>query len=275
MTIEIVQQNIRIPIKQRFRGVAAQYVPESLKPIIKTVLGIEKVASVEIPYPHNVTLELAGQSLQFEVANQLEEKIVNYNQTENEFMKWMCKVAQGKNVWDIGSAEGAHTMLLAMSGAKQVFSFEPDPEHRKALRINLNLNMPKNDNICVFPYALWNENTELTLNTSGREGRAPQIDDPTIAPMYAFNLQIKVPAFRIEDFAADCGHPNLIKIDAEGGEYQILQGMGKVRPEHIFLEAHILRTDPYDLGKLLSSMGYVLQRGYLRGDELLSHFTIS
>ncbi len=190
--------------------------------------------------------------------------------TENEMLLRMSQVVAGKVVWDVGAAEGGHSIISMAYGAKAVYSFEPDREMRVALQSNLILNEIRSG-VNVLPFAVWNSDTTLTLETNGREGMAPRVARNGNGTFKYKNL---VDARSIDSLCQEIPVPEVLKVDVEGAETQVLLGLRNVRPEHLFLEVHLLdkEIDAYKLGRLTTDLGYELQWARERGDQLLTHF---
>lgn len=124
---------------------------------------------------------------------------------------------------DIGAWIGP-TVLYGCQNARMAYAFEPDPVAFAELKANLALNQPRLDNVRLFPQAIAPKNVKIRLGTPIRAGdsSASMLARPTRQAWEA-------DAIRLDDFAkaeaiADC---NFIKMDIEGGEYQVIPSIVK------------------------------------------------
>jgi hypothetical protein len=139
---------------------------------------------------------------------------------EPPLMRWLTRVVKsGGTFYDIGSNNG-HIALIAakLVGANgQVYAFEPEQSIRKLLNDNLELNPHLAPRIKVVPY---------------RVGR---------------QHDVAVGKVSIEDFLSADGSvakpPTAIKIDVEGAELDVLEGMAALANQkslEMFVECHSL-----------------------------------
>lgn len=119
----------------------------------------------------------------------------------------------GQTFVDIGAQVGYFSILAAKLGAK-VFAFEPSLNNRTLLEKNIK------DNDCdvqVFSQALSNENGSAILYTDTTPGQYSLIGSGNGE---------KVETIKYDNL--DLPIPDMIKIDAEGFEKQVLEGMQSV-----------------------------------------------
>lgn len=123
-------------------------------------------------------------------------------------------IGPGDMVVDCGANIGEFSILCAKRGAR-VFSFEPDRREFSALRWNA-----ENKEITAFPYALWREKATLDFFDCNDDGDSSLIDPGDAAQTY------QVEAMPL-DAVADVpdGPIKLIKLEAEGAEPEIIDGM--------------------------------------------------
>lgn len=132
--------------------------------------------------------------------------------TFNIFDKFLDKE---KNFIDIGAWIGP-TTLYAADKAKQVFSFEPDPVAYRSLVQNIDLN--KIDNVVPYPVAVSNSWKGIPFGVKTAAG------DSMSSELWATGDDVKVAAVSLEALIVDI-QPNFIKIDIEGGEKMLLEGI--------------------------------------------------
>jgi FkbM family methyltransferase len=167
----------------------------------------------------------------------------------------------GWTVVDIGAGAGDFTISAALRGPRsKVYAFEPLAESFDLLEKNLALN--EVSNVTAFPEAVAGQSGDLFLFTrSGVDGQhrtreAP--DEGDSVPVRAVTL---AEAFARSGIAV-C---DFLKIDCEGGEYDILfqaseEALARVR--HIAMEYHdgVTSFSHRDLIPFLESRGFQVTR---------------
>jgi len=169
-------------------------------------------------------------------------------------------------VYDIGAAIGTVGLFLAHF-CKKVILIEPDPTHLELLKKNVAIN--EFQNVEVLGVACGNENKTITLYTDhDTAGKCPSCFE------LGHHKSIQVPMYTLDSLIAIHGEPDIIKIDVEGYEMEVLQGMSS-NPRWLFLELHPehCKKDPKvllsEITDLLASR-YSMTRYYPRGTEYLS-----
>lgn len=132
----------------------------------------------------------------------------------------------GDTAIDVGAHVGRHSIPMAKMVAPRgkVFAVEPLPvcqsQLNKTIR-NSSLNLEKV--ITIYPFALSNQESETDFNYV--------VDDPGYSGLMARTLdrlstieKITVQVKTLDKFFSDLNSLKYIKIDAEGGEYNILRG---------------------------------------------------
>lgn len=171
----------------------------------------------------------------------------------------------GMTVLDIGANHGLYTLLAAKCiGAKgRVFAFEPSPRERKRLRTHLWLN--RCTNARIVPCALGSRASEADLYVvhGSQMGcnslRPPQVNEPVAAT--------RVRVRTLDDFLEreNLPHVDFIKMDVEGGEWEVLKGAAKLfqspRPPVLLVEVSDLRTAAWDY-KAKEILLFLQERGY-------------
>ena len=144
---------------------------------------------------------------------------------ETKFLKSVIK--KGSIVVDIGAHIGYYTLLFSKwVGPKgKVFSFEPDTNNFKLLSKNILANQSKN--VRAYNKAISNQDdtTFLYLNSENT-------GDNRILDFYADDLdssrkKIKVECARLDSVFPSEQRINVVKIDVQGSEMMVLQGMDK------------------------------------------------
>ena len=198
---------------------------------------------------------------------------------ESELIEDMVRcIKPGDTIFDIGSATGTHAIPAALKAGRNgvVWTFEPDEECAMGLQENLALNGLKN--VRIMPVALWREDCQLILHTSGRSGTAAQVGELGGSGVNDFSRQDEVTARRIDSLVekGSMKAPDIIKIDVEGAGEAVLEGLGSLRPRHIFMEIHPLLGENRDgIMEFLQHKGYKIVSESPRGGEIHVHFALS
>ena len=120
-------------------------------------------------------------------------------------------------VFDCGANSGDLFLKLSkMIRAENYFAFEPNPDDFRVLGMNLN------GKANLFDLALGNVNSELSFYTATSRG------DSSLVEPGKWDEKISVSVIRLDTFIADRGIESikLLKIEAEGFEPEILEGLG-------------------------------------------------
>jgi FkbM family methyltransferase len=140
----------------------------------------------------------------------------------------LATVQPGDVVYDIGTHVGTIALgtanLVGASG--HVVAFDGDPENVERLRGNSTRN-GLDGQLLVVHAAVWSRTASDGI--SFRHGTTAKsqggVNDDGQRPVLAKGETINVPAITLDDFVAAGGpQPNLIKIDVEGGEYEVFLG---------------------------------------------------
>lgn len=152
-------------------------------------------------------------------------------------------------VLDIGAHQGLYSLIASrlVGPLGRVFAFEPSPRERRALRLNLTLNLRRN--VAVEPLALAEKqgSAEFFVVQGSQTGcnslRPPDVFGATrriVVPVTTLDRWISQKQILSVDF---------IKLDVEGAELQVLHGaenLLKRRPRPVILaEVQDVRTAPW------------------------------
>lgn len=132
-------------------------------------------------------------------------------------------------VFDIGAAEGFHAAVLADLGAR-VVCVEPQPYCLGVLRRRL----AGRSGITIVAKGVGAEPGEATLHVSRGD---PEISTFGVEKWrsgrfagYRWEDQVTVPMVTLDQLIDEYGAPALIKIDVEGYEAEVLEGLGRPAP---------------------------------------------
>ncbi|GMR10047.1 MAG: FkbM family methyltransferase [Anaerolineae bacterium] len=185
-------------------------------------------------------------------------------------------VKPGMVTYDVGANIGYVSLALARAvGAQgQVVAFEPLPENVSRLRTNIELN-PEGARVRVVEAAVSDraERSQFLIHRSGAMGKL----ESSKGRAGAYQEEITVEVIGLDDWIAEgkLAPPELIKIDVEGGEAAVLEGMsGALKNDRptILIELH----GPEAAGavqEILASAGYALHAmrdGYPELGEITS-----
>lgn len=171
----------------------------------------------------------------------------HYSDTELAKLSDLC--ASHLVLADVGANIGLISLALAAAHPTlQVYAFEPDPTIATTLRANLDLNPALHPRVQAVQAAASDIATTLTFHSSlGTEnaGMGRVMRDSDLSP----SATISVPAVRLDDFFRQVGMlPDVVKIDVEGHEDAVLEGMTGLfeagYPKAILLEVHALCFPP-------------------------------
>jgi FkbM family methyltransferase len=167
----------------------------------------------------------------------------------------MSLLGQGQTFVDVGANIGYFTMLgsALVGSAGKVYAFEPDPDNFRLLVENCQLN--KLSNVACEEVALSDRNGLGTLYLSD-----DNLGDHMI---YAADGERRACAIRLlkgdEYFSGRRGGIDVVKVDVQGAEYDVLQGMASVLNNALPALTLILEFSPNSLRAAGSSGKQLLQ----------------
>jgi len=173
---------------------------------------------------------------------------------EREILRGMCALAPDKSgtVLDVGANMGNHTIYFSREFAR-VISFEPVPRNCWLLQANLHLNDIRN--VTLIQKGLSSERGTLHFRTIATNTNSAVADASRGDADHDVSAEI-VPGD--EALADRSDRIVLIKVDVEGDEPKVLQGLAKTITTHrplIFFEA--LSAPACDESKrVLEELGY-------------------
>ena len=132
-------------------------------------------------------------------------------------------VREGDVVIDIGAHVGYYTLLMAQLVGKKgkVFSFEPDPLNFQLLKKSVEIN--RFDNVILVQKAVSNTTEKIKLFVGNNDRAINRIYDAKLGDA---KESIDVESIRIDEYFKENDElVNFIKIDSEGSEVKIINGM--------------------------------------------------
>ncbi|MFC1904404.1 FkbM family methyltransferase [Chloroflexota bacterium] len=136
-------------------------------------------------------------------------------------------IQEGMTVIDIGANIGYFTLIAArlVGGEGRVFAFEPEPHNFDLLVKNLELN--EYSNVIPVSKAVSNRNGSARLYLDKNNWGAHSLSEE--CPTHFSGVSVEVEIQTLDDFLKDYGGKvDFIKIDAQGAEPAIIQGMTNV-----------------------------------------------
>jgi FkbM family methyltransferase len=225
-----------------------------------------------------VSMRVAGQVVQFWVPSQEMETDIAYFTEAEQLHNFLASVRDGDVVWDVGANQGVYSMFAGkkISASGQVLCFEPERKLQNVLKVNRFLNKLRK-RVVIVPIALGNMSGKTVLYqsavTMGTHSLVQRFDD-----YHSQDKPIQIQVSRADDFVRqlEVRPPNAIKIDVEGAEYAVCEGlsglMAATPPRLIFLEVHpgplsYFGRSVEDLRTLLTGYGYQIRDFGTRGTE--------
>jgi FkbM family methyltransferase len=171
---------------------------------------------------------------------------------------------------DIGSHGGLYAILMAREGVfKDIVAFEPDPVNLAQLHGNLFLN-GVTKSVRTLEVAASDAKGQAVFNVAvdSFRGGSRMDEEGDIA----LSHQITVQTERVDDLIDESGAILVVKIDVEGHEMKVLDGMTQLLGRNSF----VMQIESSTPEKLAAVTGFLAQRG-IRLERTLhnDHFFIS
>lgn len=146
---------------------------------------------------------------------------VSSSSYENKFNKALLScVKKNDVVWDVGANIGHYTRLFAdLTGLQgKVFAFEPSPQNHNRLALNLK----GVENVVLLPYGLGDKEDTVAFKQGDDElGATSQVTHNNSGGVV---VDIRSGDSLLAD-GSIVNAPKVIKIDVEGYEWEVLEGM--------------------------------------------------
>jgi FkbM family methyltransferase len=196
----------------------------------------------------------------FRVRTRMDVWIIKETCLDRDYERHAVAVQDGWTVVDIGGGLGDFAVCVAHAHPGcTVHAYEPFPQSYALLRDNLALNGVE-DNVRAFPQAVLGRAGTVTLDTGTgvpvRHRTADLAPDESGDPG-----ALAVASVTLDDALRDLPRCDFLKIDCEGGEYEILFNasaatLAKLR--HVALEYHegVTRYTRADLARFFEQHGF-------------------
>jgi FkbM family methyltransferase len=161
---------------------------------------------------------------------------------------------------DIGAHFGFYTLLVGTSYENnKIIAFEPVPENYEILKKNTELNNLKN--VDVYNLAVSNKNDTRKFNVAEHSCSSGFDHNPVSKTIKTIDVE----AVAIDSFLNNCDVPIVMKIDTEGHEIDVIEGMKDILKNNkdvkLFIEFNpkCLKSagyEPEDLLKKINMLGF-------------------
>lgn len=211
-----------------------------------------------------VTTRVGSNHAQFYVSSPLEYRRARWALGERPVIQRLLSEIEQEDVfYDVGANVGTYACLCT-AVCEHVVAFEPVPENRDRLKENLSLNANA-DRWTVVPVALSDMHGSATME---RHGELPGSG----AHRFAEDGELIVDQESADSLIESEGlpTPDVVKIDVEGAELSVLEGMretlSSVRLLYCEVHREVLTDADVDaIETLLAENGFVIDRVHDRG----------
>jgi FkbM family methyltransferase len=210
--------------------------------------------SFEVPYGRGGKMIVRGLDV-------VERSIMCYGNFEPEVWEALSAYVVGREVlWDVGAHVGTFTVLASQDERiMEVHAFEPNPETFRKLARHLRINETRN--VTAHPLGLGSHRATLVL----AEGDETNTGTASFQRPQDGRLTMSVPCESGDRLVYEAGlpAPTLMKVDVEGWERPVFEGMARVfveRPP----KAIVFEADADAKGAILDTtlVSLLQQRGY-------------
>lgn len=239
----------------KFMGIISQFLLKALCVINNdALLWLERLANLGLTYKVVIKLlsilHVAPMFYTFSLSGRLV-CIPTFLYSEPEVEK-IFTPKQGEVVVDVGAYVGRYSLIASKYVGKDgiVIAVEAHPANYQVLLKNITLN--KMENIIPINKALLNRNGTCELFIGDREGWHSIVKKT--------ERSIKVPCITLDKLLEKLGvtQVNWIKIDVEGAEYKVLQGMKRIlkKSQHLTLLIELHKRTSQDMYNKLINIGF-------------------
>lgn len=175
----------------------------------------------------------------------------------------LAAIRAGDTVWDVGANVGFYATQFIQRGAANVVCFEPAPGAVAALRERFAGGSRSDNPVTIVPVALGRRRSTAGFTA---DGASP---DNQIVASTAVGSTLEVQVYAGDDAQAEFAlpSPNVIKIDVEGSELDVIQGLPGVLASRtlraVFIEVHFsllhnrgIDEAPASIMQILKSQGF-------------------
>lgn len=160
--------------------------------------------------------------------------------------------------YDIGSSFGLYT-ILAEELSTHIYSFEPNPNTVKYVRLNANLNTK------VEAVAISDISGEITFYdtfNSNKSGMSSMFSDIASGTTVGTYKEISVPTITLDDYIVSHEVPTIIKMDVMNADHLVLKGAKELFTKHSPILALRIYNTPLAIERTKISLALLLEYGY-------------
>lgn len=190
---------------------------------------------------------------------------------------WISKYINNEPnvIFDIGTYNGNQAKIFKDNfHNSRVIAIEADKSLFEKIVLNKKMN-----NIEIYNYAICDVDGEILFHhNNGQKKGSGSIKEPSKAIFkfegMSFSDGILIPSKRLETLCKELNIENIdiIHMDVQSAEYEVLVGLGKLRPQMIFLEVSALNfyKNTNKVDNLLTELSYskIDISDITKGDEL-------
>lgn len=159
-------------------------------------------------------------------------------------------VPKDKKIIDVGANSGLFCIPICMYGY-EVIAFEPVKSNIKCIELGIESNNLKN--LTISPYALSNENVVSKIYVPNSQDNASLIEEVSCSNLQDKSYSVEeVQCYKLDDYILDNNIDpksiGLVKIDVQGYELQVVEGMVNLLKNSENLTV-ILEWDPFHSGE--------------------------
>lgn len=221
------------------------------KKILKKIPIIKRIypSFMKLFYKNKkISYKFFGLNLKGNFGEPMDKEIFLFNNYENpqiEFLIDNIKKYDLKYFIDIGANSGIYSLIVRDKFHNiKIKSFEPVKKTLAKFKNNLKFNK-KLKNIKLYEFGLSNENSKLLMKAKVRDGYIQSSGYGVVKKNDNLkNLHTEYNIFKIGDNIIKLKNKDIsIKIDAEGHEHEVLQGLKKlIIDNRIFLQIEIFKN---------------------------------
>lgn len=168
-------------------------------------------------------------------------ELINRGVYEPNTLALCAKIMESGGVFiDVGANLGLHTIAVSANKAVRTVAIEPDAQNLLSLLRNVKLNVRSNVDVCNCAVGSCNSISNLILPYEGNRGSVRVADNAHLAGSSdGWSVSVAVTTLGQICEKYNIGRIDLIKIDVEGSELEVLQGLRSgvdPRPLHIVVE---------------------------------------
>jgi FkbM family methyltransferase len=148
-------------------------------------------------------------------------------------------IKKGELVFDVGANLGAKSEIFLECGAR-VVAVEPNPLCKPTLQYLFG----SNENIILLPKALAATEGKMVLHFAGTSATASLRENWAWVDFEGTPVATQVEVTTLDKLIEQFGVPDFCKIDVEGVEFEVLQGLSQSLPRLCF-EYHLSEADRF------------------------------